>query len=436
MPGTHAILSPSSSERWINCPPSAKENAVSDTGSTYTQQGTDAHALCEYKVKKALGHKVCDPTPDLEFYDEEMEECATAYCEFIMEQVQAAKESCPDPLVLVEQRLDFTRWVAESFGTADCICVADGTMTVVDFKYGLGVLVDAKNNSQMRMYALGALNLFESLYDIQTVRMIIFQPRRDNVSIAEVTKDELLRWADEVLTPAAALAAKGEGEYRAGKHCQFCKIKATCRKRVEFNLQTAQYDFAVPDTLADDEISMILDRADTFIGWVNDIKAYALEQAISGKQYPGFKVVEGRSNRRYTDTDAVAAVVSDAGYDPYEKKLMGVTAMTKLLGTKKFNTLLGSLIEKPKGKPTLVPESDKRRAYAGCYFINANSATKPGVVDADCQPILDTSELYSGIYGRASINFYAFNTNGNKGIACGLNNLQKLRDGNAIKLTE
>ena len=210
---SHALLAPSSSERWINCPPSAKENAGGDTGSSYAQQGTDAHALCEYKVKKALGHRVRDPTEDLEYYDEEMEECATAYCEFIMEQVQTAKESCPDPLVLVEQRLDFSRWVKDSFGTADCICVADGTMTVVDFKYGLGVLVDAEGNSQMRMYALGALDLFESLYAIQTVRMIIFQPRRDNVSTAEITKDELLRWADEVLIPAAALAAKGEGEY-------------------------------------------------------------------------------------------------------------------------------------------------------------------------------------------------------------------------------
>lgn len=359
----HAPLSPSSSERWINCTASAKHNVGSDTSSTYAQQGSEAHLMAEWKVKKALGHKVRDPTDELEYFDEEMEECTDAYCEFVIEQVQEAKQSCPDPLVLVEQRLDFTRWVAESFGTADCICVADGTMTVIDFKYGLGVLVDAENNSQMRMYALGALNLFESLYDIQTVRMIIFQPRRDNVSIAEVTKEELLGWAEEVLIPAAALAANGDGEYRAGKHCQFCKIKATCRKRAEYNLQLAQYDFAVPDTLADDEISMILDRADTFIGWVNDVKAYALEQAISGKQYPSFKVVEGRSNRRYTNPDAVAAAVTDAGYDPFEKKLMGVTAMTKLLGTKKFNTLLGSLIEKPQGKPTLVPESDKRPTW-------------------------------------------------------------------------
>lgn len=365
---SHALLSPSSSERWINCPPSAKENVGGDTGSSYAQQGTDAHTLCEYKVKKALGYSVRDPTEDLTYFDEEMSECTDAYSEYVMEQVQAAKACCPDPLVLVEQRLDFTRWVAESFGTADCVIVADGVMTVIDFKYGLGVLVEADNNSQMRMYALGALHLFESIYDIQTVRMTIFQPRRDNVSTAEISAEELLSWADEVLIPAAILAAKGEGDYKAGKHCQFCRIKATCRKRAEYNLQLAQYDFAVPDTLVDDEISMILDRAETFIGWINDIKDYALEQAISGKQYPGFKVVEGRSNRRYTNDDAVAAVVLDAGYDPYERKLMGVTAMTKLLGKKKFDTLLGTLIEKPKGKPTMVPVSDKRPAW--------NSATE------------------------------------------------------------
>lgn len=283
---SHALLSPSSSERWINCPPSAKENAGGSTGSAYSQQGTDAHVLCEYKVNTALVHRVRELTDDLEFFDEEMAEHTDAYYEFVMEQVQAAKETCPDPLVLVEQRLDFTRWVAESFGTADCVIVADGTMIVIDFKYGLGILVESEKNLQMRMYALGALNLFESLYDIQTIRMIIFQPRRDNVSIAEISKDELLRWAEEVMIPAAEQATKGEGDYKAGKHCQFCKIKATCRKHAEYNLQMAQYDFAVPDALADEEISMILDRADTFISWVNDVKTYALEQAISGRNYP------------------------------------------------------------------------------------------------------------------------------------------------------
>lgn len=357
----HALLAPSSSERWISCPPSAIKNAaVAGTSSSYAQQGTDAHALCEFKVKKALGHEVIDPTPDLAYFDEEMAEHTDAYCEFIMEQVELAKQTCSDPLILVEQRLDFSRWVKDSFGTADCIIVADGILTIVDFKYGLGVLVDANDNPQMKMYALGAVNLFEALYDIHTVRTIIFQPRRDNVSIAEISKDDLLTWAEEVLVPAAELAAKGEGEYKAGKHCQFCKVKATCRKRAEYNLEMAQYDFAVPDTLTDEEISSILDRADIFIGWVNDIKEYALEQAISGHIFPGYKVVEGRSNRKYTDENAVVTAISDAGYDPFEKKLMGVTAMTKMLGKKQFDALLRGLIEKPKGKPTLVLESDKR----------------------------------------------------------------------------
>lgn len=360
----HALLAPSSSERWISCPPSAMKNAtVADTSSIYAQQGTSAHEIGAYKIEKALGHRVRDPTPDLTYFDEEMEEHTDAYCEFIMEQVQAAKQTCADPLVLVEQRLDFSRWVQDSFGTADCIIVADGVLTVVDFKYGLGVLVEAEGNPQMRMYALGALHLFEALYDIHTIRTIIFQPRRDNVSTAEISKNDLLIWAEEVLIPAAKLAAKGEGEYKAGKHCQFCKVKTTCRKRAEYNLEMAQYDFAVPDTLDYEEISAILDRADTFISWVNDIKEYALEQAISGRSFPGYKVVEGRSNRKYTDENAVAQAVTDAGFDPYEKKLMGVTAMTKLLGKKQFDTLLGSLIEKPKGKPTLVPESDKRPAW-------------------------------------------------------------------------
>lgn len=216
----HALLAPSSSERWINCPPSAKENAGGSTGSAYAQQGSEAHLCAEFKVNTALGHKVRDSINDLEFYDEEMAEHTDAYCEFVMEQVESAKQNCSDPLVLVEQRLDFTRWVAESFGTADCIIVADGTLTVIDFKYGLGILVEAEDNSQMRMYALGALHLFESLYDIQTVRMIIFQPRRDNVSIVEITKDELLLWADEVMIPAAELAAKTDADiadWNAGK---------------------------------------------------------------------------------------------------------------------------------------------------------------------------------------------------------------------------
>ena len=212
----------------------------------------------------------------------------------------------------------------------------------------------------MMCYALGALQLFDGIYDINHVSMTIFQPRRDNVSTYCLDKDELLHWAETVLKPTAELAAKGEGEYQAGDHCRFCKIKAICRKRAEYNLELARYDFAVPSTLQDEEIEAVLERADELVNWAGDVKEYALQQALSGKQWEGWKLVEGRSNRRYVNEDAVAAAVEKAGFDPYEKKLLGITAMTKQLGKKRFEELLSNLVEKPQGKPVLVPESDKR----------------------------------------------------------------------------
>lgn len=363
MPAKHSDLSASGSNRWLHCPPSAKECAkLPDVSSEYARQGTDAHTLCEYKVKKALGRKMKDPTEDLTFYNEEMEECASEYAQFIMESLSAAKEHCKDPLVLVEQRLDFSRWVPGGFGTGDCVIVADDTLMVIDFKYGLGVLVDAEKNSQMMCYALGALSLFDGIYDIKEVNMTIFQPRRENVSTASMTKEELLHWAETVLKPTAELAAQGKGEYKAGDHCRFCKLKATCRKRAEYNLELAKYDFAVPSTLEDEEIEIVLSKADELVNWAGEVKEYALQQALSGKSWKGWKLVEGRSNRRYVSEEAVAAKVEEAGYDPYEKKLLGITAMTKQLGKKKFDELLKGLIEKPQGKPVLVPESDKRPA--------------------------------------------------------------------------
>lgn len=363
MPAKHSDLSASGSNRWLHCPPSAKECAkLPDVSSEYARQGTDAHTLCEYKVKKALGRKMKDPTEDLTFYNEEMEECASEYAQFIMESLSAAKEHCKDPLVLVEQRLDFSRWVPGGFGTGDCVIVADDTLMVIDFKYGLGVLVDAEKNSQMMCYALGALSLFDGIYDIKEVNMTIFQPRRENVSTASMTKEELLHWAETVLKPTAELAAQGKGEYKAGDHCRFCKLKATCRKRAEYNLELAKYDFVVPSTLEDEEIEIVLSKADELVNWAGEVKEYALQQALSGKSWKGWKLVEGRSNRRYVSEEAVAAKVEEAGYDPYEKKLLGITAMTKQLGKKKFDELLKGLIEKPQGKPVLVPESDKRPA--------------------------------------------------------------------------
>ena len=363
MPDMHATLSASSSHRWISCPPSALLNAaMPDTRSEYAAQGTDAHTLCEYKVLKLAGKAAADPTENLTWYDEEMSDSAEAYAQFVSELLVKAKERCRDPIVLVEQRLDFSRWVPQGFGTGDCVIVADDVLSVVDFKYGVGVLVEAENNPQMMCYALGALELFDGIYDINWVQMTIFQPRRENISTFEMTKEDLLAWAEDVLKPAAELAAKGEGEFKAGDHCQFCKVKATCRKRAEYNLELARYDFEMPDMLQDDEIEAILAKVDDLVAWGSDIKEYALQQAIAGKQWKDWKVVEGRSNRKYTDEEAVAQIVNAAGYDPCEHRVMGITAMTKLLGKKKFEELLSGFIEKPQGKPTLVQRTDRRPA--------------------------------------------------------------------------
>lgn len=358
----HAYLSASASHRWLSCPPSAKLCAeIPDSSSPYAKEGTDAHALCEYKLLTALGRPAQNPVNSMDFYNAEMENCASEYCSYVMEQVEAIRRTCPDPIVLVEQRLDFSRWVEAGFGTGDCVIVADGILHIVDYKHGLGILVEAERNPQMMCYALGALELFDGIYDMETIRMTIFQPRCSNVSTWECTRAELLEWAETTLAPTAALAYEGKGEFAAGDHCQFCRVKATCRKRAEYNLELAKYDFAMPDTLDRFEIAAILPKADSLISWANDIKEYALQQALSGVSYDGYKVVEGRSNRKYTDDAAVADAVSRAGYDPYEKKLLTITAMTSMLGRKKFEEILGSLVIKPQGKPVLVPESDKRQ---------------------------------------------------------------------------
>lgn len=364
----HAYLSASASHRWLACPPSAKLCAnILDQASEYAQQGTDCHELCAYLVEKALGRDVIDPTENLTYYDAEMQNCAEEYRNYVLEQIEAAKEFCKDPQVMIEQRLDFSRWVENGFGTSDCVIVADEVLQIIDYKHGLGILVSAGNdeyggNSQMMCYALGALEVFGDIYDINQIKMTIFQPRRNNISTYTISKKDLLKWADEVLAPTAQLAYVGQGEFNAGDHCTFCKVKATCRKRAEYNLELAKYDFEMPATLDDTEIAAILEKIDEMISWGNDIKDYALQQAQSGVHFEGWKIVEGRSNRKYTDENAVADTVKDAGFDPYEKKLLGITAMSTLLGKKKFEELLGGLIYKPPGKPTLVPESDKRPA--------------------------------------------------------------------------
>lgn len=365
MPKQHAVLSASSSKMWMSCPPSAQLNAAAnDTPTEYAKQGTVAHLWAETKVKRILGQNLKNPTDGAEYYDAEMAECTDSYAQYVSEQIEKSKQRCTDPIVLVEQRVDFSKWVPGGFGTADAIIVSDDVLSITDLKYGVGVPVDAEKNSQMMCYALGALGLFDGIYDISKISMTIFQPRRENISVYEISKAELLEWADTKLAPAADLASKGEGEFRAGEHCRFCKVKATCRKRAEYNLELAQYDFKMPDILEDAEIEMVLSKVDDLVSWASDIKEYALMQAVNGKQWNDWKVVEGRSNRKYTDEVLVADTVKNAGFDPYEHKILGITAMTKLLGKNKFEDLLGSFIEKPKGKPTLVPMSDKRPALS------------------------------------------------------------------------
>ena len=360
-PKGHALLSASSSERWLHCPPSARLcESYEDKGSKYAAEGTDAHTLCEYKLRKALGMEAEDPTENLSYFNAEMEDCASGYAVYVLEQVATAKQACTDPVVLIEQRVDFSRWVESGYGTADCILIADGTLQIIDYKHGLGVLVSAQENPQMKCYALGALELFDGICDIDTVRMTIYQPRRDNVSSCELSKDELTLWADEVLKPTAALAFAGNGNFLCGEWCGFCKAKYDCRARAETNIALARYDFKQPPLLTDEDVEEMLTQVDDLIAWAADIKDYALRQAISGKAWSGWKLVEGRSNRRYTNEMAVAGTVAKAGFDPYQRKLLGITEMQKLLGKSRFEKLLAAYIKKPQGKPTLVPQSDKR----------------------------------------------------------------------------
>ena len=362
--GRHALLSASSSRRWLNCTPSARLEAqfAEETGnSVYAEEGTAAHALAEHKLKRCLKKRSKRPVSD--YQCDEMEECTDGYVSYAMEQVELARQECRDPVVLIEQRLDYSAYVPEGFGTGDLLIVADRVLTVVDLKYGKGVAVDAEWNPQMMLYGLGALELFGAVYDIDTVRMTIYQPRLESVSTWEISVSGLMEWVETELKPKAALAINGEGDFRSGSWCRFCKAKNTCRARAEEYLKLAQMEFKAPALLTDDEIAEVLKAADGLAKWSADVYAYAQDEAVTnGKKWNGFKLVEGRSSRKYTDEEEVAEAAVAAGYtDIYKKSLIGITEMEKLLGKKKFAEILGKLVYKPQGKITLVPESDKRQ---------------------------------------------------------------------------
>lgn len=362
-PKNHALLSASSSHRWLNCNPSARlEQEFEDHGSEAAAEGTAAHALCEHKLRRAL--KMRSKKPVSQYDSDEMDMYTDDYVSFVLESLSAAKEHCQDPQVLIEQRLDFSCYVPDGFGTGDCLIIADKRLHVIDFKYGMGVLVDAYQNPQMMLYALGALKIFDCLYDIQEVAMTIFQPRRENVSTWTISVADLMDWAENTLKPKADLAYKGEGEYAPGTWCQFCKAAVKCRARAEAKLDLAKYEFAKPPLLTDDEIEVILGKLGDLTRWANEIMSYAQEAAVEhGKEWSGFKVVESRTNRKYSDEDAVIAAANAAGYrDIFRKTLIPVTEMERLMGKQAFKETLGSLVTKPPGKPTLVPVSDKRPA--------------------------------------------------------------------------
>ena len=362
-PNQHALLSASSAHRWMGCTPSARlEQEFADQESEAAAEGSAAHALAEHKLRKAL--KLRSRKPFSKYDSDGMDDYTTGYVEFVMEALAEAKLNCPDPQVLIEQKLDFSCYVPDGFGTGDCLIVASPRLHVIDFKYGLGVLVDAYQNPQMMLYALGALRIFDCLYDITEVAMTIYQPRRENVSTWTISVDELREWAETTLKPKADLAFKGEGEYTPGSWCQFCRAAVKCRARAEAKLELARFEFAQPPLLTDEEIEEILGKLDDLTKWANEIVAYAQDAAINhGKEWSGFKLVESRTNRKYTDEDAVAHAAAAAGYhDIYRKSLIPITEMEKLMGKQTFKEVLGGLVIKPAGRPTLVPASDKRPA--------------------------------------------------------------------------
>lgn len=356
---SHSLLSPSASHRWLHCTPSARlcEN-IENESSEFAQEGTEAHSLCEYKLNSLINLPCQDPRDSMIYLCSEMEGCSDEYVSFVDEILRSGKLN----YIQTECKLDCTKYVPECKGTTDCIAVVDKTLHIIDFKYGKGVLVEAENNSQLMIYALGAIDLLDELSDIEEVTLSIFQPRLSNVCSWTLSKELLLNWGEEYLKPRAEKAFMGEGEQQCGSWCKFCLIKNSCRKRAEANLELAKYEFKEPPVLEAEELSEILTKADELESWCADIKVFALEELLKGKKIDGFKLVEGRSIRKYSDEVKVGQVVTEAGYNPYEQKLLGITAMTGLLGRAKFNELLSSYVYKPKGKATLALESDKRPA--------------------------------------------------------------------------
>lgn len=361
--GAHARFSPSSGKRYLSCPPSLLlEEKYPDEQSPFAAEGSAGHAMAEHLINTHLKKRTKRPVSD--YYSDELLEAVEDYVSYVIGQIEEAKSECEDPFFGVEMKVSLDHRIEGCFGTADMVIVDERKIHIIDLKLGKGVMVDAEENVQLMIYGLGVLDMFGLLYGTEVVELTIVQPRLSHFSTWEITAENLLKWGTEVLEPGAAKALAGEGEYVSGDHCRFCKARFTCRKRSEDFLQLARMEFAPPPELSDEEIAVVLNKADALKKWAEEVYSYAQNEAVMNhKEWPGFKLVLGRSNRRYTDETDVAQAAEQAGYtDIYKKSLIGVTEMERLMGKKTFNEILGKLVYKPEGKITLVPDSDKREA--------------------------------------------------------------------------
>ena len=368
----HALLGPSSAARWIACPPSVKLcEQFEDAESEYAKEGSLAHEIAELKVRKLIDPGLTSrkftaamkKLKEKELYQEEMQGYTDEYVEFIQEQMYSYSTT---PHIAVEQKVDFSEYVPDGFGTADCILISNDTLHVIDFKYGKGVPVSVENNKQLLLYALGAYLAYEMIFPIAHIKMSIVQPRLANIDTWECSLDYLLEFA-KIAQEKATMALKGEGDFNCGEHCKFCKAKAICKERANVNLELAKYEFKAADQLTLEEIGEILEKAKDLAKWAEDLKEYALSESLKGNEVPGWKAVNGRGSRSFKNTDEAIKVLVDNGIAEellYERKYLTLAQMEKTVGKKEFNILVGDLIVMNVGKPTLVETSDKREAIA------------------------------------------------------------------------
>lgn len=389
MPGAHAILSASSSKRWMSCTPSARleeklRERFGDRSSPFAEEGTRAHALSELKLQKEVGlindFSYKTQRDAMTGVDNEMEWATDRYVDVVMQKYYEAKKTCLDAMLFIEQRLDFSNWVPKGFGTGDVVIVSDSILEVCDLKYGKGVPVSAEHNPQARCYGLGALAAYGDLYGFDKVRNTIIQPRLDSVTEETLTRQELLLWAENELKPAAELAWAGDGEYNPGDHCRFCAARALCYHRAAKCMQIFDTGMQSPGILPDEEIPRILEVADVAEAWIKDIREYAKSQALKGQHWPGFKLVAGRRPpRKWTDIEAVIDQLSRAGYTDEQiykpREVINPGEAEKLLGRPAFRAILGALSSQGDGVPTLVPESDRRLS------INSSEAAFTDLVE-------------------------------------------------------